>query len=150
MTDTAWGRLRRLVAFVPGARVAREVLVGSVGSWLYHGSTLAWLSDPGLVRQLPRSYRVFARYCAAQGVDPIGAELLLRGVIALSRLQREVSGTVALRVAEMTICLDLRDPRFLRVPGELIDARAVLRCWLRPGDTFVDAGANHGSFSVAA
>jgi FkbM family methyltransferase len=150
MEDARFGRLRRVVAGMPGAQRAREALVGSVGSWLYRRSTLSWLFDPELARQLPPSYRVFARYCAAQRWDPVGAETILRSLIALSRVRRRTDGVVPFHVSEWTVFLDLRDPRFLRVPNELTDAHLVLRRWLRPGDTFIDVGANHGSFSIAA
>jgi FkbM family methyltransferase len=144
------GGVERVVANVPGAQLAREALVGSVGSWLYRRPTLSWLSEPALARQLPSAHRLFARYCAAQRGDPIGAETFLRVLIALSRLRRRDSGIAPLCLSETKVFLDLWDPRFLRVPTELADARGVLRNFLRPGDTFVDVGANHGSFSIAA
>jgi FkbM family methyltransferase len=143
-------RLRRITARVPGARLLRESLFGTPGSWLYHASTLSWLSDPALVRQLPRAYRFFARYCAVQRHQPIGAEPLLRGIIALRRRFAPGDGIVALRIGELIAFLDLEDPRFLRVPREIDALPSLLRRFLRPGDTFIDVGANHGTFSVVA
>jgi FkbM family methyltransferase len=52
----------------------------------------------------------------------------------------------------LSVFLKLTDPRSLVVPGELATSPdvAALRELLQPGDTFVDLGANHGAFSVAA
>jgi FkbM family methyltransferase len=122
----------------------------SPGSWLYRPPTLSWLSDPTLVRQLPRPYRFFARYCAAQRHDPIGAEALLRMIIALSRRLTSDDGIIPLRIGAATVFVDLQDPRFLRVPTELTGLPRVLGHFLRSGDTFIDAGANHGTFSIVA
>src|SRR5271154_776919 len=120
------------------------------GSWLYRRASLSWLSDPALVRQVPWVDRLFARYCAGPGYQPIGAELLLRGIIALGPRKSSLDGIVPLQIGDVTVFLDLLDPRFLRIPLELTEARRVLRHFLRPGDTFIDAGANHGTFSIVA
>jgi len=51
------------------------------------------------------------------------------------------------------IFVDLSDIRFLQVLQEVIEDSAehrILRTLLKPGDTFVDIGANHGSYSVIA
>ena len=55
-------------------------------------------------------------------------------------------------VAGIAIYLRLTDPRSLVVPLELERSEQIreLASALAPGDTFVDVGANHGSFSVAA
>lgn len=143
------GKRRQAVGGLAGVRSLREALFETPGSWLYRPATLAWLSDPTLVRQLPRPYRFFASYCAAQR-QPIGAEMLLRGIIALRRRTLASEGIVPLRVGEVTVFLDLHDPRFLRVPSELTEQQRLLRHFLRPGDTFIDVGANHGTFSIVA
>lgn len=143
-------RLRQAIVAMPGARFVYEILVESPGSWLYRRPTISWLSDPALARQLPRTYRFFARYCAAQRHGPIGAEMLLRAIIAFRRRIAADDGTIALKVGDTTVFLDLQDPRFLRVPGELTGLPSVLRLFLRPGDSFIDVGANHGSFSIVA
>jgi FkbM family methyltransferase len=122
----------------------------TAGSWLYGRSKLAWLSDPALVRQLPRPYRFFARYCAGHSFEPVGAEILLRGIMALQRRRQSQDSIVPLVVGDITVFLDLQDPRFLRIPAELSEFSAVLRHFLQPGDTFIDAGANHGTFSIVA
>jgi FkbM family methyltransferase len=120
------------------------------GSWLYRRASLAWLSDPALLRQLPWLYRLFARYCAAPGYHPLGAEALLHAVIAFERLTSPQDGIIPLHIGEFNVFLDLRDPRFLRIPLELTEVPRVLGYFLKPGDTFIDAGANHGTFSIIA
>ena len=121
------------------------------GTWLYKPPTIWWLSDPSLVRQLPRTYQLFARYCASPGYKPAGAELLLRGIIAFERRRKSSQdGIIPLHVGDATVFLDLQDPRFLRIPQELCDVQRVLKHFLRPGDTFIDIGANHGTFSIVA
>jgi FkbM family methyltransferase len=120
------------------------------GSWLYRRASLSWLSDPALLRQLPWAYRLFARYCAAPGYHPLGAEALLRGVIAFKWLTSPRDGIIPLHIADFGGFLDLQDPRFLRIPLELTEVPRVLSCFLKPGDTFIDAGANHGTFSIVA
>ena len=143
-------KLRAAIAEIPGARLLYESFCESPGSWLYRRPTLDWLSDPALVSQLPRPYRFFARYCAAQRRDPIGAEMLLRGIIAFGRHFDNDDRIVHLQIGTMTVFLDLKDPRFLRVPSELAGLPRVLRHFLQPGDTFIDVGANHGTFSIVA
>jgi FkbM family methyltransferase len=138
------------IARFPGARMLHEGLYGSPGSWLYLRPTLDWLSDPALVCQLPRPYRWFARYCAAQRRHPIGAELLLRAIIALSMRLVGNERVVPLRIGATTVFLDLHDPRFLQIPCELMGLPQVLRHFIRPGDAFIDVGANHGTFSLVA
>jgi FkbM family methyltransferase len=121
------------------------------GSWLYRRKTLSWLSDPSLVRQLPGPYRFFARYCALQGYRGLGAEFLLHRIIARERNRESIDdGIIPLRAENLTFYLDLQDPRFLCIPRELRDVQRVLRHFLQPGDSFLDLGANHGTFSIVA
>lgn len=141
---------RQALTAIPGARWLYEGLVESPGTWLYRKTTLAYWSDPSLVEQLPRPYRFFFRYCAVQRYAPIGAELLLRSIIALRRGDLANDGIAPLRIGKVTAYLDLQDPRFLRVPAELGHLPDLLRRFVRPGDTFIDVGANHGTASIVA
>ena len=119
------------------------------GSWLFERRNLAWLQDPALTAQLPACYRAFAAYCASGLYRRAAAEAFLRSVIALRRKSGR-DGIAPLRLAASFIYLDLHDPRFLRVPIEVDEAAAQLAPLLRKGDTFIDSGANHGAFSLAA
>jgi FkbM family methyltransferase len=143
-------KLRATIANIPGARLLYETFRESPGSWLYRRPTVDWLSDPALTCQLPRLYRFFGRYCDTQRGDPVGAEILLRGIIALSKRSAVDDQIRPLKIGAMTAFLDLQDPRFLRIPTELAGVPRVLRQFLRPGDTFIDVGANHGTFSIVA
>jgi FkbM family methyltransferase len=51
------------------------------------------------------------------------------------------------------VFLNLCDPRMLQVPNELLNEEAeaaAVRSSLSEGDTFLDVGANHGSYSIIA
>src|SRR5258708_31041476 len=111
--------LRAAIAEIPGARAIHESFCESPGSWLYRRPMIDWLSDPALVRQLPRLYRFFASFCTVQRRDPIGAEMLLRGIIGFSKRFAEHDLIVPMQIGAMTLFLDLQDPRFLRIPTEV-------------------------------
>ena len=153
MADTTPPRLRalrRALRRVPGLVWLAEFFWNTPGSWLYRRPTSAWLGDEALVSQLPRAYRMFARYCSAQRGNPVGAEPLLRFIIWVRRVARAQSA-LRLDLQGRPVFVDLSDPRFLAVPRELsAGLPRILKAFLRPGDTFVDVGANHGSFAVTA
>lgn len=153
MADTTPPRLRalrRALRRVPGLVWLAEFFWNTPGSWLYRRPTSAWLGDEALVSQLPRAYRMFARYCSAQRGNPVGAEPLLRVIIWVRRVARAQSA-LRLDLQGRPVFVDLSDPRFLAVPRELsAGLPRILKAFLRPGDTFVDVGANHGSFAVTA
>jgi FkbM family methyltransferase len=116
---------------------------------LYRRHIVDWLSDRALVAQLPWVFRAYARFCSAQRGDPLGAEALLRLIIAVRR-RLGLRAPVALTLSGLTFHLDLQDPRFVRIPGEIGEVGELLSSFLRPGDSFVDIGANHGSYSIVA
>ena len=94
MADTTPPRLRalrRALRRVPGLVWLAEFFWNTPGSWLYRRPTSAWLGDEALVSQLPRAYRMFARYCSAQRGNPVGAEPLLRVIIWVRRVARAQS-----------------------------------------------------------
>jgi len=135
---------------VPGVMWLAEFFCETPGSWLFRGPTTTWLSDGALTAQLPRSYRIFARYCSWQNGDLVGAELLLRFIIWVRRIAGRESA-IRLDVGGKTVFVDLSDPRFLTIPHELTDGLPiVLKRFLSPGDTFVDVGSNHGTFAISA
>ncbi len=58
-----------------------------------------------------------------------------------------------IRTSHGTIFVALKDIRFPQVLQEVIEdsvEHSILKSFLKPGDTFVDLGANHGSYSVIA
>ncbi len=142
--------LRRTLRRAPAVVWLSEYFWKTPGSWLYSRPTSAWLGNDALVSQLPRLYRMFARYCSAQRGDPVGAELLLRFIIWFRRAARAES-VLCLDIGGLPVFVDLSDPRFLAVPQEITAGLPrILKSFLRPGDTLVDAGANHGSFAITA
>jgi FkbM family methyltransferase len=148
--------MKRLLKRVPVLHAAYRGLfrVGAPGRWLYRPETLEWMGDRDLRGQLPAPFRAFALYCRAQSFSGLPV-VLGPTAFHLARWAHLRGGRGALRleVAGRTIYLDARDPRMLQVPGELVALTApdsILRHVLSNGDSFIDVGANHGAFSVAA
>jgi len=118
--------------------------------------TLPWFWEPALVAQLPPLYRAYAGYSSvvfdrSTGRVPGGSWLLrmLARVTALLRLQ----DAIPLRLAQGTLYVDLLDSRLLTVLHEARASggeRRILDQVLAKGDSFVDVGANHGSYSLIA
>ena len=115
------------------------------------------MADRSLRSQLPVPYRWFGGYCRAWAVltrwswVPLGKQAFFIAVW-LNRLfggPREIF----LRIHHAEIGLTLGDPRMLKVVHEALpgsDETAILAAVLSAGDSFIDVGANHGSYSVAA
>lgn len=150
-------RVPGLRVFVHGTRrLVRLTVAPSMGRWIYANTFLEWLADPSLRRQLPLPYRLFALWCVAQtrlfGSDArFGRRSLLNMATRLTQTFR-LRDHVLLDLGDHSVSLDLLDPRMLVVPGEL-DENAetkVLTWYLKPGDSFIDVGANHGSYSIVA
>jgi FkbM family methyltransferase len=119
--------------------------------------TLAWLTQSELRRSLPLQLRLFAVYCDLQRRAGLTGHII-GGLLAFRVLSRSAealgaSRAVRLHVGRHTVFVDARDPRLLHVPNELqptAEATRVMSALLEPGDTFIDVGANHGSFSLVA
>jgi FkbM family methyltransferase len=126
------------------------------GDWIYEGQVLDWLREPSARKQLPLLYRIFAAYCAYQrrlgARRVVAGQQLHRAVISLGSLLG-LKDYVELAVGSYSVFVDLNDPRMLHVPNELYEDypdTSILKDVLASGDTFIDAGANHGSFSLVA
>jgi FkbM family methyltransferase len=151
--------LKQAVKKIPGSQRVVQRLIWSrnrSGGWLYHQSIIGWLYRPEFRRQMPAPYRLFASYCALQKRFShqriIGGEFVFNTALALNRL---VGGKECARLdlGVYKVFLNLRDPRMLQVPNELLNKSgeaAAVRSFLSEGDTFLDVGANHGSFSIIA
>ena len=125
--------------------------------WLFNRRFTSWMADRSLRSQLPVPYRWFGGYCRAWAVltrwswVPLGKQAFFIAVW-LNRLfggPREIF----LRIHHAEIGLTLGDPRMLKVVHEALpgsDETAILAAVLSAGDSFIDVGANHGSYSVAA
>jgi len=118
----------------------------------------SWFEDPELVRQFPPAYRLLAAYCRVavtrRGNRVPGGSFLQRVVIRLTRRLR-LTDRLLVRLDQVgtRVCLDLLDTRILWVLDELrapSAERRVLHKCLREGDSFIDVGANHGSYALIA
>ncbi len=117
---------------------------------------VAWFDDPVLVACLPlhlRAYAAYSRLAVNRRTGRVpGGSFWLRVIHRLTpalNLPRDARVLVAGRIVH----LDLTDARFLWVLDEvrgLGHEHRILRLLLRPGDTFLDVGANHGSFAILA
>jgi FkbM family methyltransferase len=118
--------------------------------------TLHWFDDATLVRQLPPLFRGYAGYMR-RAVDRRSG--VVRGGSFLHRLlSRLIDGAGLRREARLglgglVVHVDLCDPRMFWVLGEVRGDTAeagIIRALLRPGDIFLDVGANHGSYALLA
>jgi FkbM family methyltransferase len=146
--------LRRAVARIPGARWLYRSLVETPGSWIFSTRNTSWLLDDASFSRLPFLYRQFARYCRVapqRDQHLMGAEFVHRAVSWLTALGG-LPSRFCVSVGDQKMHVSLVDPRSLVVSQELASAVEVraLKNYLAEGDTFVDVGANHGVFAVAA
>lgn len=149
----------RRVAWID--RWRRRRAARSPGRWLFKHKFVRWMYLPEVRRQLPFAFRAYARFCRAQwwlwraGAWPaaiVGGESLLRTIRAVRRATGR-PWAARLDLGREVVHVNLDDSRMLHVPWELLydDTRdALLGAYLRPGDTFVDVGANHGTFAMRA
>jgi FkbM family methyltransferase len=115
-----------------------------------------WYQDAPLLRTLPLHLRVYGLYLRRM-VNPStgmarGGSFLLRRVQDLIRW-RGLPRAQAFHVDGLAVHVDLLDNRWLWVLGELqgMGAEAsLIERTLGAGGTFIDIGANHGSYSLLA
>lgn len=158
--------LKSFVKRIPGAVYTVDKMRGllpsrapgllQAGDWIYERQVIEWLCKSPARKQLPLLYRIFAAYCASQyrlGTERVrGGQHLHQTIISLRKLLR-LKDHAELNVGPHTVFVDLNDPRMLQVPNEVSEHypdTSILNRFLAAGDTFVDAGANHGSFSIVA
>jgi FkbM family methyltransferase len=126
-------------------------------AWLYNRATLGWLLEPTLSNQLPWLYQLFSIYCnvyfrLTRRSDLIGGRALFQ---LLANLHKRWSPQRYLHfyLLDYEVFLDPTDARFFQVVNELTQPYAdpqILSSLLTSGDTFIDVGANHGSFAIVA
>ena len=150
MTET----IRQAVKRIPGARWIYRSFIATPGGWIFTRGNTGWLGAPANLRRLPLLFGAFAIYCRyapVAGGTVLAAAQVHAIVSALTRwlgLRDEFN----IEVNGLEVYVLLTDPRSLVIPGEVSGAEeiALLRELLAPGDTFVDLGANHGSFAINA
>lgn len=115
---------------------------------------MAWFSDRQIVSHLPLQFRFYAAYARAVGDARTGS---VKGGTALhrllARLTRGLGGTgiAIVDINGLKFAVDLLDLRMIEVFEELSTRSPdvqLLRAYLAPGDTFLDIGANHGTFAL--
>jgi len=129
---------------------------GSAFPGISRAGALDWFDNPGICRSLPPLYRAYAWYSrlmADRSRSIVrGGSLLLSVVITLTKTL-QLTRDAAVPLHGLTVFIDLCDRRMLWVFGEVEspshEARILHAC-LRQGDTFLDIGANHGSYSLMA
>lgn len=126
----------------------RLVAGRTTGSWMFRGRGTRWLAFPPVRRQLPLPHRLFARWCTLREPPLPGSEALFH--LAAACLPSRDDGIRGIDLPWGRLHLDLRDPRCVRAPDDLVTASTRLAPLLGPGDTLIDVGANHGAFAVVA
>lgn len=112
-----------------------------------------WHSDRRLVENLPLRYRAYAAYSRAFAS---AGSRRVPGGSALLRLLRRTGGESVVKIRandDDTLLADFSDDRILEVLHEIRRENpefAVLSALLNEGSTFIDVGANYGTFSVIA
>jgi FkbM family methyltransferase len=126
-------------------------------AWIYTRTTLGWLFQPSLTGQLPWLYQIFSSY--GKGYFSLTGKSDLAGGRSLFQLlvkllqKSSPERYLKFKLPSCEVFLDPFDARFFQVVNELTEPQAdprVLNHLLAPGDTFMDVGANHGSFSIVA
>jgi N-acetylglucosaminyldiphosphoundecaprenol N-acetyl-beta-D-mannosaminyltransferase len=150
-------RLKATPGIGPFLRWTRLV---SPGGWIFTSSCLEWLRDPALRGQLPLTVRTFSLY-VRPWLRLFGTErhYHIPGAIQLFAVLMWVRGITGrppihtVKIDGRNVTIKVPDPRSLAVINEQVSPgpplQAVMRL-LRPGDTFLDIGANHGTFAMAA
>lgn len=112
-------------------------------------SSHPWFADAAVISQMPAWVRPYVAYARLRKRDGRRALLASQKTARQLRLTRDavacIDGTA--------VWLDLWDQRFPWVLDELRTPslqRRAIAWFLGPGDTFIDVGANHGSFSLLA
>ncbi len=130
-------------------------------AWIYDFAVIKWIFTPALGNQLPFWYQFFRAYAFLY--LRLSRQTYLKGGRALFRFLGQFLGRISsqsdsqpelrLKLPEYEIFVDPRDARFFQVVNELTDPKSdvkVLSELLAAGDTFIDIGANHGSFAIVA
>ena len=115
-----------------------------------------WFDNPSITHSLPPLYRAYAWYSrlmADRSRSIVrGGSVLLTLVIALTKALR-LQAEAAVPIGGVTVFIDLCDRRMLWVFGEVgapSHEGRIMRACLAEGDTFLDVGANHGSYALMA
>lgn len=139
----------------PTATTAQQLV--RPDDWLYDRAVLSWLLDPSLRRQLPFLYRVFGWYSNLYfkftGNQYLGGGRQLFRFLSTIFQKLSPEQYLELNIAGYRVFLNPVDMRLFQVVNEIASPNAdtkILTQLLSEGDTFLDVGANHGSFAIVA
>ncbi|NOR68300.1 MAG: FkbM family methyltransferase [Methylomarinum sp.] len=145
----------QFVKKIPGIQqLYNFIFKNTPGSWIFTKQNLSWLFIPSNYKSLPFNYKIFSIFChytLKNNNKFIGSEVIHYLLSSFTRVCN-LKNYCSIDINSYTVFLSLTDPRSLIVPNEIENGReiALLHDFLEPGDTFVDIGANHGSFSIVA
>jgi FkbM family methyltransferase len=118
---------------------------------------MMWYEDAQLVDRLPLRYRAYARYSRLVGSRDsrrvVGGSFLLRVLRRISHATGLGSVVPIHGIDGLVVYADFNDERILDVIHEIRGENPEYRVMsqlLKPGDTFIDIGANFGTFSLLA
>ena len=119
---------------------------------------MAWFDNSDIYRDFPVLYRLHAVYSRAvlnRSTHRVrGGSFLLRRIIQITNAFGLKDSAPAHLDADTVMFVDLFDPRMLDALQEASDQSShehrVIRASVGEGDTFLDVGANHGSYAVFA
>ena len=115
-----------------------------------------WYDEPTVVEGLPWLYRAYALYSRRMANRSTGRVLggsLMHRVLARVTRALALADSAMVQTSAGKVFVDLLDSRMLIVLHEIRaqqDEFRIMRHVLHAGDTFIDVGANHGSFSMVA
>jgi FkbM family methyltransferase len=115
-----------------------------------------WFENPLILRQFPLPLRCYAAYCRSMFVPSTktvrGGSFLL-GLMRQTRQLLHGPAEAVVSVDGLTIHLDPYADRLFFAFEELLqdgDEGRIMRQSISPGDTFLDVGANHGTYALLA
>src|SRR4030088_3264770 len=113
-----------------------------------------WFENPTIIRQFPLPVRCYAAYCRSmfeQSSGTVRGGSFLLGVMRRVRQSLHGPAEAIVTVNGLTIHMDPYADRLFFAFDELLrggDEGRIMRHSIVPGDTFLDVGANHGSYSL--
>ena len=115
-----------------------------------------WFEDPIIIRQFPLPLRCYAAYCRSmvnRTTGTVRGGSFLLGIMRKVRQRLRGPDQTAVSLDGLTLYLDPYADRIFFAFDELLhggDEGRVMRLNLNWSDTFLDVGANHGTYSLLA
>ncbi|MCK4829007.1 FkbM family methyltransferase, partial [bacterium] len=137
-------------------KIIYKLMILSYSRWIYSKSILQWITDPYYKKQLPLLYQYFASVCHIWiKFIPLKKIIGARPLFLIIRQLQTKSNSLKsylIKFPNLKVYLNLEDQRFLAVGNELTrgEIDKILSLFISEEDTFVDVGANQGSYSLIA